>query len=130
MDSVKVQSSPRVVTVVALDNQDEPALLALAASLAIGLDTHWSAAILTAAQEHNVWMDSFDPSRHASSSGVSGVIAGHQVVLGDSRFLSAKGISNDELGDWFRRLEGHGELVMFVALDSKVIGFFGIADAD
>jgi P-type Cu+ transporter len=93
------RGTPKVVSVVTLDGRGEPALLALAARLARGLDAPLAAAILDSASERDVHATGVDGLDQATGAGVAARIAGRRVVLGDSTFFKELGLSFESLGD-------------------------------
>jgi cation transport ATPase len=114
---------------VALDGRDEPALLALAASLARGLDGPMTAAILESARELGIHIEDADWCRGTTGMGVAASVAGHTVVLGNSELFTNLGLSIESLGTWPERLRHYGQHVLFVAVDGRTAGFLGLADA-
>jgi cation transport ATPase len=124
------KNKPRVVSVVALDGRDESALFALAASLATGLDTPLATAILESAREPDIQIRTVDGFHVTTRAGVAGSVAGHTVVLGNPALFADLGLSVESLGDWPERLRQRGQHVLFVAIDGRTAGFFGVVDAD
>jgi FtsP/CotA-like multicopper oxidase with cupredoxin domain len=121
------RETPKVVSVVTLGGCDERPLLALAASLARGMDSPLAAAILDGAAERDVPVERVDRLEPSSGAGVSARIGGRWVVLGDSTFLGELGLSQEGLGDWPERLRRQGQQVFFVAVEGRTAGFLGIA---
>ena len=60
----------------------------------------------------------------------TGAADGHTVVVGDAALFTALGLSVERLGDWPERLRQRGEQVVFVAVDGRTAGLFGVADSD
>jgi Cu+-exporting ATPase len=124
-----VDGGPELVTIVALEGCDDTALLALAASLADGLETPAAAACLVRAREREIQPRRVDWFHSTSASGVAASVAGHTVVLGDAALMEELGLSVENLGDWPDRSRRRGEQVLFVAVDGRTRGFLGFADA-
>lgn len=118
----------RVVSIVALDGRDDAALLALAASLARGLETPAGAAIIESARERELEIRPVDGFYHSTAMGLAAAVAGHTVVLGNAALFTELGISIDTRGDWPERLHRRGEHVLFVAIDGRTAGFIGVAE--
>ena len=99
----------RIVTVIALDGRTEADLLALIASA-----------------PELARLEGLD---EAAASGISGVLDGHVVAIGNGAYFSALGLPTERLCDWPDRIRRHGQRVLFVAIDGRVIGFVGVGDA-
>jgi cation transport ATPase len=56
-------------------------------------------------------------------------VGGHTVVLGNSALFADLGLSVESLGDWPERLRERGQQVLFVAVDGRTAGFFGVVDS-
>jgi FtsP/CotA-like multicopper oxidase with cupredoxin domain len=117
-----------VVSVVALDGRDETAILALAATLASGLDAPLAAAIVRSARERDIPFTSVDAHEARVGVGLAASVAGHAVVLGNATMFTDLGLSIDRLGNWSERLRQHGQHVLFVAVDGRTAGFLGVID--
>jgi cation transport ATPase len=52
------------------------------------------------------------------------------VVLGNAALFSDLGLSVESLGEWPERLRQRGQHVLFIAVDGRTAGFFGVVDAD
>jgi FtsP/CotA-like multicopper oxidase with cupredoxin domain len=120
---------PKVVTLVAFDGWDDAALLALAASVATGVDTPVATSIVDSARERQIQIRHVDHFEHTTGLGVAGAVSGRSVVLGNADLFSNLGLSVENLGDWPERLRQRGEQVLFVAVDGRTAGFLGV-DAD
>lgn len=121
-------NTSRVVSVVALDGRDESALLALAASLARGLETPLAAAIVASAHEREIQIAEVDQFHDATCTGIAASVAGHAVVLGSSALFADLGLSVEGLGEWPERMRQRGQNVLFVAVDGRTAGFLGVVD--
>lgn len=123
------QSAPRrIVTVIALEGRSETSLLTLAAAIASGLEPALAAAIEETARERGVPPAASQGLTEATATGVAGSVAGHAVVVGNAAFLVTLGIALDHLCDWPDRMRQHGQHVVFVAVDGRAAGFFGVVD--
>jgi len=62
--------------------------------------------------------------------GVGGAVEGHQVLVGNRRFLSEKGITvHEEVLEWCMTWEHKGSTTVLVALDDHAMGALAVADA-
>jgi Cu+-exporting ATPase len=120
---------PTVVSIVAVGGRGDTDLLSLAAGAARALEPPFGAAILASAHERDVQAAIADSVPMASESGVVASIGGHTVVVGNAALFSGLGLSLETLGDSPRRLEQHGQRVLFVAVDGRAAGFLGVIDA-
>ena len=120
---------PTLASIVALDGWNDSTLLAVAASLAAGLEAPVAAAIVDGAREREIRVRPVDRVLHTTRTGAAAAIAGHAVVLGDSTLFGDLGISIDALGDWPERLRRRGEQVLFVAMEGRTAGLLGVVDA-
>jgi FtsP/CotA-like multicopper oxidase with cupredoxin domain len=127
MTKDKVQ--PRLVSVVALDGRDESAVLALAASVAPGLESSLATAIVESARERDLPIRDVDRFCETTVAGVVASVDGHSVVLGNSAHFSDLDLSVESFGEWPERLRQRGEHVLFVAVDGRTAGFFGVVEA-
>ena len=116
------------MSLVALDGRDESDLLSLAAGLARNLDTSLGSAILESAREREIAIPNVDQFHETARAGVVASVAGHKVVLGNSALFAALGLSTDALGDWPDRLRQQGQSLLFVAVDGRTAGFFGVKE--
>lgn len=118
----------RIVTVIALEGRSETSLLTLAAGIAAGLEPALAAAIEETARERRIPACSCDGFIEATATGVAASADGHSVVVGNAAFLTKLGISIAHLCDWPDRMRQHGQQVVFVAVDGRAAGFFGVVD--
>jgi P-type Cu+ transporter len=128
MTTDKVRAT--LASVVALDGLDDSAVLALAASLAAGLEAPLAAAILEGARERGLHVPDVDRLDETTFAGVVASVDGHTVVLGNSTFLNQRGLAVESFGAWPERLRQRGEHVLLLAVDDRTAGFIGVVDAD
>lgn len=122
-------SKPTLVSVVALGGRTERSLLALAAGAARGLEPRVGAAILESAAEREVPVAAADGIHETMDAGVIASVDGHIVVVGSAALFDGLGLSIEPLGDWPTRLEQRGQAVLLVAVDGRIAGLLGVADA-
>ena len=113
----------RIVSVVVFGDRDETALLAMAASLALAVDDPLGAAILKTAPHSGTGLPRVEQIQSISERGVAGSVDGRVVVLGSSSFLTDRGLSIGNLGDWVERLAQQGQRLTFLAVDGELAGF-------
>lgn len=121
---------PTLVSIVALDGRSETTLLALAAGAARGLEPALGAAILDSACDRDVAVAAAECVQATAGAGVVASIGAHRVVVGNTALLVDLGVDLGGIGDWPGRLQRRGQCVLFVAVDGRVAGFIGVADAE
>src|SRR5699024_2095751 len=60
--------------------------------------------------------------------GVTGVVDGRRVAVGNTALLEAVGVSASALNEAAQTARGRGETVMFAAIDGRAGGLIGVAD--
>ncbi|MCS6863859.1 MAG: heavy metal translocating P-type ATPase [Gemmataceae bacterium] len=118
---------PRVVAVHSVEPWTEAELLQLAASVEQGSEHPLAAAIIPAARERGVSLEAVTDFESRPGRGVLGLVAGRRVVLGNRQlFEEEKILGYSE--HTAQSLRGQGQTVVFVAVDGRFAGLFGIAD--
>ncbi len=110
---------PKVVSVQAADPNE---LLRLAAGLERGSEHPLAAAIVAGAEERGLRIGKSSEFRSITGKGVTGVVEGKQVALGNRALFDDLGIAT--AGE----VPADGQTVMFVAVDGKPAGAIGVAD--
>jgi len=122
------EGKPKLVTVDPVGGMDEKTLLLLAGSLERGSEHPLAASIVKGAEERGVKLANAGSFEYSTGKGVTGEVAGHKVVLGNSRLLEEMGIATGEIEARAESLRKEGQTVMFVAVDGKAAGLLGVAD--
>ena len=119
---------PRLTEVVPNAGYEESVVLRLAASLERGSEHPLAAAIVEGAQERSVALPPASEFKSHTGKGVTGIVEGRQVALGNKALLEDIGVDTAPLAAAAddRRAEGQG--VMFVAIDGGLAGFVAVAD--
>ncbi|MGE0372945.1 MAG: heavy metal translocating P-type ATPase [Gammaproteobacteria bacterium] len=122
------EGKPRVVAVVPAPGLSEAAILPLAASLERSSEHPLAAAIVAAAKERSLTLK--DPADFASvtGKGVTGMVDGHALALGNARLMQDLGIDLGALVAKADALRHDGATALFLALDRKPGGVIAIAD--
>ncbi len=134
-DVIAEANTPSVITE-ALGNrvemeekqQEEAAILWLAASAERGSEHPIGEAIVRSAQERGLLLA--EPSRFEALAG-HGVIAeieGHQVILGNLQMMNEQNVNLNDLGDEAAKLQAGAKSVIWVAADGKAVGLIAVAD--
>jgi Cu+-exporting ATPase len=114
---------PELRTVRALSGTEDE-LLALAAGLEQGSEHPLAAAVLAAAKARGVTPATVADFEAVPGLGVAGRIDGTDVLLGNARFLAARGITVEVPED----LHARGETLVHLARGTTPLGVLGIAD--
>ena len=122
------EGKPKVVTVEAAADIEESELLLLAASLERSSEHPLAAAIVEAAAERGLDLETAEDFAAATGRGVTGRVGARQVALGNTKLLEELGV---DPGDWPAKadaLRTDGQTVMHVAVDGRAAGLIGVAD--
>jgi P-type Cu+ transporter len=119
---------PRLVSVVTASGFDETVVLRLAAGLERASEHPLASAIVNAALERGIVPGPVDDFSSRTGLGVSGMVEGCHVVLGNAGMLQRTGIEPGVLSAQAEAGRAQGQTLLFVAVDGKVAGLFGLAD--
>ncbi len=121
------EGKPALTTVRAVAPMEEAALLRLVASLERVSEHPLAEAIVRGAEERGIGTTSVSDFRSLTGKGVTGIIDGRAVAIGNQAMLADVGatIAATADADTLRR---NGETVMFVAVDGAYAGLVGVAD--
>jgi P-type Cu+ transporter len=122
------EGKPRVTTLEAAGDVEPTALLRLAASLEKVSEHPLAAAIVAKAQEEGLTLAEVTAFTSTTGKGVSGVVEGHRVAIGNIGHLVAVRADVSRLSARADVLRREGETVVFVAIDGVAAGLIGVAD--
>jgi Cu+-exporting ATPase len=122
------EGKPRLVSVVALPEQNPSDLLRLAASLERGSEHPLAAAIVSAAEEKGLELSEAADFRSVTGKGVIGKVNGRSVALGNRSLFEDLGTDLGPLLERAEALRQDGQTVMFVSVDGRPAGLLGVAD--
>ncbi len=122
------EGKPRVVAVVPEAGLDEPALLAMAASLERASEHPLAAAIVAAARQRELTVTEPVDFASVTGKGVTGSVNGQRLALGNVRLMQELGVSLSGLADRAEALRRDGATALFLARDGKAAGIIAIAD--
>ncbi|MBE9568718.1 MAG: heavy metal translocating P-type ATPase [Proteobacteria bacterium] len=122
------EGKPELVSVTAVSDFTEEEVLTLAASLERASEHPLAAAIVQGAESRDLSLDNTDDFESATGKGVSGVVNGHKVALGNIKLLDAMGVDVADLPQQAEAGRAEGQTVMFIAIDNKAAGLVGVAD--
>jgi Cu+-exporting ATPase len=113
---------------VALEVFLETDILQLSASLERASEHPLAAAIIQGAEQRNLTLAEVKDFQSVSGKGITGLVAGRKVVVGNQKLFVELGIEMVALLERADALRAEGQTVMFVAVDGKPAGFIGVTD--
>jgi Cu+-exporting ATPase len=122
------EGKPRLAGVEAVSGTGEDQLLALAAGVEAGSEHPLAEAIVAAAKDRQLRVEPVRDFASVTGLGVSGMVGGKAVLLGNAQLMEANGIALGSLADGAKARRDNGETVMFVAADGKAAGLVAVAD--
>jgi Cu+-exporting ATPase len=122
------EGKPKLVAVQAASGFSEDEVLRLAASLERASEHPLAEAIVSGANQRNTVLDETDDFDSLTGKGVTGVVTGRRVALGNLTLLQHLGIDPGELAQTAEAGRAEGQTVMFAAIDGKAAGVIGVAD--
>jgi Cu+-exporting ATPase len=119
---------PRVVDVVATPDRDQTDVLRLAASAERDSEHPLSRAIVAHAEERGVAVEASSSFEAIPGMGVTAIIGGRPVAVGNMRLMDRVGVSLEPLATATAGLDPAARTLVHVAADGVVIGSIAIAD--
>ncbi len=122
------RGEPALTDVVVVSERREDEVLRLAASLERGSEHPLGEAIVRGAEDRSLELVGAENFAAIPGHGVGGRIDGHDVLLGNAKLMSDRGIGIDELARDWERLANEGKTPMYVAVDGAAGGLVAVAD--
>jgi P-type Cu+ transporter len=122
------EGRPRVVAVVPAAGFDEATVLSLGASLERLSEHPLAAAIVASAGERGAAIKAVANFSSVTGKGVTGMIAGQEVAIGNAALLREIGAAGAGLEARADALRRDGATAMFVAVDRRPAGIIAVAD--
>jgi len=122
------EGKPRLVGVTSIGSIGENELLQLAASLELGSEHPLAGAIVTGAEARGLKVSPAKEFDTVPGKGVTGLVNGRRVVVGNTALLASLGIEPRDLPARADALRQEGQGVMLVAIDGKAAGLITVAD--
>jgi Cu+-exporting ATPase len=119
---------PKLVAVLPQEGHDEAEVLRLAASLERGSEHPLAEAIVTGAQVLGIELAKAEDFEAVTGKGVTGVVDGKKVALGNARLTADLGLDGSALARTAGDRRDRGETVMFVVLEGAIAGLVCVAD--
>jgi len=122
------EGKPKLTSVVALSGFQDNDILQLGASLERASEHPLADAIVKGAEARSLALAEVKEFQSVSGKGISGLVAGRRVAIGNQKLFEALGIEMGALLERTDALRAEGQTVMFVAVDGKPAGLIGVAD--
>ena len=119
---------PRLVTVLARPGFAEADVLRLGASLERGSEHPLAKAVVASASERGVTLSEAKEFNNQPGRGVTGVVDGHAVVVGNQVHLQSSGIDGAGFAADTEKLGSLGHAHVLIAIDGKLAGLLDLAD--
>jgi len=123
------EGSPRVVSIHTHDGIDEREFLGLVAAVESGSEHPLARAVVMRAQLASAAHRRAEDFRYVVGKGVSGLVDGRRVVVGNRALIDEAGLRvSDEMDARAQAMRARGETVMFAGVDGAFAGLIGISD--
>ena len=122
------EGHPELVSILPVEGFDETEIVRLAATVERGSEHPLAAAIVRGAEKRKVELASAEDFQSVTGQGVTGVVAGNKVALGNLKLFEQLGIDAGDLPAKADALRVEGQTVMLLAVDGRAAGLIGVAD--
>ncbi len=122
------EGRPSFERAVAAPGFTEDEVLRLAASLDQGSEHPLADAIVRAARERHLVLDTPEGFESSSGIGVSGHVGGKPLALGNTALMAQLGVAVDGFKPQAEALRAQGASVMFLAVDGRPAGLLAVSD--
>ena len=122
------EGKPKLVSVTATTDFKEDENLRLAASLERASEHPLAESIVRGAEDKGIKLSKTDDFQSITGKGVTGVVDGHKLALGNIKLLQSLNIDVGELPEQADKQRAEGQTVMLLAIDGVAAGLIGVAD--
>jgi len=122
------EGRPELVSVSPLEGFTEAQIVHLTASLERVSEHPLAAAIVRGAEKRAAQLSGVEDFQSVTGKGVTGVVDGRKIALGNSKLLQDLAIDVGDLPIQADILRGAGQTVMFLGIDGRAAGLVGVAD--
>ncbi|MEM6462168.1 MAG: heavy metal translocating P-type ATPase [Pseudomonadota bacterium] len=122
------EGKPRLTDVVQLCSHDRNTILKVAATLEKGSEHPLAEAIVSAAAEENIILETMINFEAIAGQGVVGRVTGRDVALGNEVLMQALNIDVTQGENEAIALRQDGKTAMFVAIENQLAGVLAVAD--
>ncbi len=124
------KGEPEVTHLVTAGNPiSEEELLQLVASAEQGSEHLLAQAVVKAARERGMELDSAETFEAIPGHGMVATVGKRQVLVGNRKLMKDRNIELGSMKDAAEKMEGEGQTVVYAAVDGKFAGLLAIADA-
>ena len=122
------EGRPKLQAVWAATGFDEQTVLSMAATLEKGSEHPLAAAIVKGAEGRGLDLARYSEFESVTGKGVTGLIEGKRVALGNNALMDSQGVQSQELAAKAEAMRAEGKTVMFLSVDSQPAGLVAVAD--
>ncbi len=122
------RGEPKVTDIVVVPSSSQEEVLRLAASAEHGSEHPLGEAIVKAASERKLELSPASGFTAIPGHGVEASVEKKQILLGNLKLIKDRGLSLNGLEEEADRLWAKGRTVMFLGVDSQVVGIIALAD--
>jgi Cu+-exporting ATPase len=122
------EGRPELVTLIPAQGFGEDEILRLAAGVERGSEHPLGAAILRGAEQRGLNVPTAQGFQSVTGKGVTGLVEGRRVALGNLQLLLDLGIAAGSLGTQADALRQEGQTVIFLGVDGRAAALLGVAD--
>ena len=122
------EGKPAVTAIITAEGVEETELLRLAASVEQASEHPLAAAIVNAAKTRDIALAKVMGFDSPIGKGAIGMVERKRIVLGNAKFLGELNIPVNELAVGAESLRNEGATAIFMAVNGKAAGVFGISD--
>lgn len=119
---------PRLTHIIPTEHYDEKSILLFAASIENQSEHPLAIAIVEEAKRQQVKLERVEGFISQVGQGVSGMIQGKKVALGNQSLLDSLDISSSELENKARELRQSAETVMYLIIEQTLAGLISVSD--
>ena len=123
------QGKPTLKGLVTANRESADEVLRLAASAERGSEHPLGQAVVDAARERGLALTEPVDFQALPGQGVSAVVEGRRVLLGNARLMTQRGVEVEVLAKEGGKLARVGLTAIFVAVDGQLAGFIGLGDS-
>jgi len=122
------RGEPKVTDIIAAPSSSQEEVLRLAASAEHGSEHPLGEAIVRAASERKLELSPASDFTAIPGHGVEAAVGKKKLLLGNLKLIKDRGLSLNGLEEEANHLWEKGKTVMFLVLDSQVVGIIAVAD--
>jgi Cu+-exporting ATPase len=123
------EGKPTLVSVMATEGFDEEELLRVAASLELGSEHPLASAVVEGARQREIATTETSGFQAVTGKGVTAYVTGKQVAIGNQALMENLGVDCRGLATQVDAWGAQSQTVMYVAVDTRLAGIVGVADA-